>query len=179
MGLGRWYKRWRHGRGFGVHSPLAYALVTEVLRKQRCYAYHAEQYPSLGGGVLCRARARMLVRLAAFADARAADVSHIDDPCVRRTVIDVLRAYSPDIRFSAGGADIVVTDSASAYDIPRPGDKVVLLVSLGLGETPKRQSMDKALSEVKKGAITIDNARDTAVTVLRQDLPRQTIEAAF
>ena len=43
----------------------------------------------------------------------------------------------------------------------------------------KRQSMDKALSEVKKGAITIDNARDTAVTVLRQDLPRQTIEAAF
>ena len=121
----------------------------------------------------------MLVRLAAFADARAADVSHIDDPCVRRTVIDVLRAYSPDIRFSAGDADIVVTDSASAYDIPRPGDKVVLLVSLGLGETPKRQSMDKALSEVKKGAITIDNARDTAVTVLRQDLPRQTIEAAF
>ncbi len=179
MGFGRWYKRWRHGRGFGVHSPLAYALVSEVLRKQRGYAYQAELNPNLGGGVLCNARARMLVRLAAFADTRTADVSHIDDSEMRHAVIDVLRAYSPDIQISAAGASIVVTDSASIYDIPHPGEKAVLLVSLGLDDAAKRRATDKVLSEIKKSAITIDNARDAAVTALRQDLPRQTIEAIF
>lgn len=121
----------------------------------------------------------MLVRLAAFADARTADVSHIDDPDMRRAVIDVLRAYSPGIIISAETADIVVTDSISAYDIPSSGEKTVLLVSLGLGDKAKRQAMSKALAETDKGAITIDNARDVAVTALRQDLPRQTIEALF
>ncbi len=179
MGFGRWYKRWRHGRGFGVHSPLAYALVSEVLRKQHGYAYRAELDPNLGGGVLCNARARMLVRLAAFAGARTADVSHIDDSGMRQAVMNVLRTYSPDIQFSAIGADIVVTDSISTYESPWPGEKIVLLVSLGLDDTSKRQAMDKSLSEIKKGAITIDNVRDTAVTALRQDLPRQVIEVSF
>lgn len=179
MGFGRWYKRWRHGRGFGVHSPLAYALVTEVLRKQRGYAYRAEQAPSLGDGVLCNGRARMLVRLAAFADARTADVSHIDDSGMRQAVVDVLRAYSHDIQFSDTGADIVVTDSTSTYEVQPPGKKTVLLVFLGLDDAAKRRAMDRTLSEIKKGAITIDNARDSAVTALRQDLPRQVIEAVF
>lgn len=179
MGFGRWYKRWRHGRGFGVHSPLAYALVMDVLRKQHGYAYHAEQAPNLGGGVLCNARARMLVRLAAFADVRTADVSHIDAPDMRQAVTDVFRAYSPIIRFAAEDAGIVVTDSAKPYNAPPPGKKNVLLVSLGLDDKAKRQAMDRTLAEIRIGAITIDNARDTAVTALRQDLPRQTIEAAF
>ena len=41
MGLSRWYKRWRHGLGFGVHSPYAYRMVREVLRPPRGYAYYA------------------------------------------------------------------------------------------------------------------------------------------
>lgn len=179
MGLGRWYKRWRHGRGFGVHSPLAYALVSEVLRKQRGYAYRAEQDPSLGGGVVCGDRARMLVRLAAFIDARSADVSHIDDARMRQAVSEILRAYSPDISLTDDVADIIIVDSASDYLIPKPRGKTILLVVMGLEDKSVRKAMDKALAEIKAGAITIDNARDMAVTALRQDLPRQTIEAAF
>lgn len=41
MGLAAAYKRWRHGRGFGVHSPYAYRFVTEVLNPQRNYGYYA------------------------------------------------------------------------------------------------------------------------------------------
>ena len=92
---------------------------------------------------------------------------------------DVLRAYSHDIQFSDTGADIVVTDSTSTYEVQPPGKKTVLLVFLGLDDAAKRRAMDKTLSEIKKGAITIDNARDSAVTALRQDLPRQVIEAVF
>ncbi len=41
MGIINWYKRWRHGHGFGVHSPYAYRLVRDVLRPGRGYAYYA------------------------------------------------------------------------------------------------------------------------------------------
>ena len=36
------YLRWRHSRGFGVHSPFAYRFVTDVLRPGQYgyYAYH-------------------------------------------------------------------------------------------------------------------------------------------
>lgn len=40
MSLAARYKRWRHGRGFGVHSPYAYRMVTDVLRLPRTYAYY-------------------------------------------------------------------------------------------------------------------------------------------
>lgn len=41
MSISEWYKRWRHGRGFGVHSPFAYRMVREVLRPSGEYAYYA------------------------------------------------------------------------------------------------------------------------------------------
>ena len=34
------YKRWRHTRGYGVHSPYAYSVVKEVVRPGRRYAYY-------------------------------------------------------------------------------------------------------------------------------------------
>ena len=41
MGIARWYKRLRHTYGFGIHSPSAYELIMEVIRRPRgcaCYA---------------------------------------------------------------------------------------------------------------------------------------------
>lgn len=35
------YKRWRHSRGFGIHSPSAYRLIREVLRPSGRYGYYA------------------------------------------------------------------------------------------------------------------------------------------
>jgi hypothetical protein len=36
-----YFIRWRHGRGFGIHSPFAYRFVTEVLKERYAYyAYH-------------------------------------------------------------------------------------------------------------------------------------------
>lgn len=37
-----WYRNWRHTRGYGVHSPYAYMLATEVLRLPRGYSYYDE-----------------------------------------------------------------------------------------------------------------------------------------
>lgn len=34
------YKRWRHTRGYGVHSPFAYMLVNEVVHPPKAYGYY-------------------------------------------------------------------------------------------------------------------------------------------
>ena len=36
----KWYIKWRHSKGFGVHSPYAYRFVTDVLRPES-YGYYS------------------------------------------------------------------------------------------------------------------------------------------
>lgn len=36
-----WYKRWRHSRGYGIHSPSAYRIISEVLCPSPRYGYYA------------------------------------------------------------------------------------------------------------------------------------------
>lgn len=63
------FQRWRHTRGYGVHSPFGYQLVTRVIRpgKVSYYGYadidHALSGPHIGR---LRREARMLLRLAAM-----------------------------------------------------------------------------------------------------------------
>lgn len=57
--LGLLFKRLRHGKGFGIHSPFAYRFITETLR-QPC-SYYA--YGSLPQGGLSDGEWRLLVRL--------------------------------------------------------------------------------------------------------------------
>lgn len=35
-----WYLRWRHGKGFGVHSPFAFDFLRSELRAPKGYAYY-------------------------------------------------------------------------------------------------------------------------------------------
>ena len=69
-GIAARYKRWRHTRGFGVHSPLAYRIVRDVVRPRRGYAYYgdAEINDTFEGRVdrLMWRHARMLLRLCAL-----------------------------------------------------------------------------------------------------------------
>lgn len=40
--LAKRYRRWRHTRGFGIHSPYAYALLTDSLRPGTRYGYYGD-----------------------------------------------------------------------------------------------------------------------------------------
>ncbi|MDE5662418.1 MAG: hypothetical protein K2I37_00065 [Muribaculaceae bacterium] len=62
------YRRWRHTRGFGVHSPLAYTIVTEALYPRTGYRYYLETdarlcSPDPGESRRARAIYRLCVRL--------------------------------------------------------------------------------------------------------------------
>lgn len=43
MGFADWYKRLRHSKGYGVHSPFAFRMVLETLNPPRGYRYYAEE----------------------------------------------------------------------------------------------------------------------------------------
>ena len=40
--LAKRYRRWRHTRGFGIHSPYAYRLLTDSLRPGARYGYYGD-----------------------------------------------------------------------------------------------------------------------------------------
>lgn len=59
------YRRWRHSRGYGVHSPFAYRIVTEALYPRHGYAYYLENDARLSSADPADGRrARALYRLA-------------------------------------------------------------------------------------------------------------------
>lgn len=47
MSIFEHYRRWRHSRGFGVHSPFAYSIVRDALHPPRGYAFYAEECPKI------------------------------------------------------------------------------------------------------------------------------------
>ena len=66
-----WYLRWRHSKGYGVHSPFAYRFITDVLKPgdYGYYAYHQLEYlnRNLKSGRYSFLReAKFLIRLAIF-----------------------------------------------------------------------------------------------------------------
>ena len=71
MNLWKGYIRWRHSRGYGVHSPYAYRFITDVL-KPGIYGYYAYNLlPSLSKGQSIDSgkfykEAKFLIRLAIF-----------------------------------------------------------------------------------------------------------------
>lgn len=85
------YKRWRHTRGYGVHSPFAYTVVREVIRPGRHYAYYG--YSDIDNAVESHAAphtrrmAKTLLRLAAFARVRRVYIPRTPDSTVYLTAL--------------------------------------------------------------------------------------------
>lgn len=96
MGLLKSYRRWRHRRGFGVHSPSAFSFVGDVVRPARGYGYYAyPTLPRLGGGdnplLLFRLVARIkpaTVAILADTPQRLSDAAKIVSAANSSTIVD-------------------------------------------------------------------------------------------
>lgn len=108
-------ERYRHSRGFGVHSPFAFALVNDVLRRSRGYAYYGDEEldhviyncnPAHGRRV--RRRACVLLRLAARLGFSSAWVDKSLCGNERRILMLALRLANPSISFSTPASLIIV-----------------------------------------------------------------------
>lgn len=75
MGLWKRYLRWRHSKGFGVHSPYAYRFVTTVLQPGPCIFYSFDEIdanlePGEFHNYRFQKNVKFLIRVAAFLKTR-------------------------------------------------------------------------------------------------------------
>lgn len=105
------YRRWRHGHGYGVHSPFAYLMVKEVVRPGNGYDYYGYDCINEACAAMprdhrhrhMRRHARILLRLVARLDIRSAYLpkSSIDGPYVVS-----LHAANSAIELHCNGTDM-------------------------------------------------------------------------
>lgn len=148
-------RRYRTSRGFGVHSPLAYELITGPLRDRRVAYYCFDS--------VVTSRARRLVRLAARLGADSvATLGHIDP--------DIAAAAA---QFSHGGNArlLVVGRGADAGEAIRESSESLLTAVYDM-------NLWKELSEPCAGTEAFTDGREGFV-VHRRDLPGAVYEIRF
>ena len=112
------YLRWRHSKGFGVHSPYAYRFITDVLNPGRYgyYAYNQLEFLSRGlskGSPVFFRNAKFLIRLLIFLHTKR--------------IITCGEKY-PEAQVAAKALKLIYfnKDSKSAITF-KPGDLLILL----------------------------------------------------
>lgn len=190
-GLARWYKNWRHGRGFGVHSPLAYRLVSEVLRPRGDACYYGEAWARalFAGDSRSRGAATVLRLLADRNPRSVALISGAENaPSWRRLIAGTVpRARIADT--VCNDSEFIIVDSAedpSVQDLMLPADtkslpggKGVYTVFTNLRDKSMRRIFEERFVRSGFRGLIIDSEHDTAVCVERHGLPRQYISARF
>lgn len=90
-----WIRRWRHTRGYGVHSPLAFRIVKDCIRPDQryglyCDAYLDFEYHNDRRGLR---QARLIIRLL-----NILRPSHVWMPDADKRIITAIKMIMPKIR---------------------------------------------------------------------------------
>lgn len=162
MGLSRWYKSWRHGHGFGVHSPFAYRMVREVLRPPRGYAYYDESR-------LPHAELRLLYRI--LADMRPAAVT-IAAGSQAALLHDFVKAALPSARITdTGTPDMLIVHGLADVSADEARARIIYFNDSG------HPLLAKASASLARGHIY---RNPTRALIIRDDrLPAQIFEIKF
>ena len=152
QGLGAMLKTLRTTRGFGVHSPLAFELITDVLCSRRNRYYASAELPS-------EASRRWLRVLLRFAPAGA----RVKGP-MPLGLGEALNAAS--VKIDAGAKDFTIYCRAPQQLTPLSERGVTMVLNTG------RDTFRRLTSALPKGYMTFSGRREHYI-VARPDLPRQ------
>lgn len=125
-------RHWRHRRGFGIHSPLAFRLVKEVFWPSRLYAFYGESLLRRHAAGLPAAEPELLrtalwvLRLSGILGIKRAFCPHRCPALIRMA----LEAAGCRLQSSAEEADLVIDtegelDRTAVEEILRSPHKIV------------------------------------------------------
>lgn len=154
------YRRWRHSRGFGVHSPWAYGVVSEVLRSNDRYGYYAWDSIDRTFGQHSRLARKVY---ALIVHLQPSTVTVAGDPLWHALAVTACDAPG------ANGPMLLVADPA-AYRSD-DGFETIVLTCL---DTPAGRELWNKLCAA--GGLAIDTHRHLGILGRRPDLPGQVID---
>lgn len=177
----RW-QCWRHGRGFGVHSPFAYRFITETLR-ERCPYYAYDRLEALGRREgpqwLTPRLIRLIFRIINRFQPETIAIAGTEGVTVCRAVA---RAVRRDVAFAdsvAGAALVVVTDVGPDAIMPSAdGITPSVWVFPSLDLDGARGCYDALTASLGFGHSFVDR-HGRAVVVADPKLPRQHFDVKF
>lgn len=175
--LTRRFKRWRHGRGFGIHSPFAYSFVKETLRqKLPYYAYElidAMTFADDSETDIGAAKLKLIFRIAVrFSPTRVAVVGKRNAEALRKVVVMALPRKA-DINSQIENAKmVIVCDGAAA---PAQSEAVYIFPDT---EACAPGACDRIWDGVTRG-MRFDNGKDMTIIVVASHLPRQRFSIKF
>lgn len=167
----RWFSRFRHSRGFGVHSPFAFSFITQTLRDKSSnyYLYPALDYNGGDNTDTLKLLLRVLCRL------HPASVRVI--PRAGNDVItDIVKEVDSTTSINqAESPELIITN-----DIPDK-DRDLLVKCLACGGSVfffNNEETAWDIVETMTHGMTFSNGR-ILIAVGRRDLPRQHFELYF
>ncbi len=156
---------WRHGRGFGIHSPFAFRFITEVLRMRVPY-YAYSDIPAVG-------RLRQIFRVVCHLGVSRVAVLADQPELIEVAVCRVGR----NVAIVDENPDFVVADMKSA-----DADTVATFIEAGCSGAYllncRKECLETICSRMSYG-MTFDNLRGTAVIAALPHLPRQDFKVKF
>lgn len=159
------YSRWRHSRGFGIHSPFAFRFITEVLCMPELYGYYS--YLDIPRGDM-RTLFRVVVRL----QPRKVAMVDCDNRDIRRAVFDAAPKAAPA---NLNEADFVVFDAARNRKLP--ADAIPPRAHMFIMNYRKWKELETYRATLGHGMIFMGN--HVAVVAALQHLPRQDFDVRF
>lgn len=177
LALARRYKRWRHGRGFGIHSPFAYDFITRTLRERLPYYGYDDIDAARGCAwsepLLPARRLRLLFRiLARFNPPVVAVVGEPADTVLTAT----FTAVRHDIKITDDphDADFIIVNGDTDFSID--SEKVVVVFP----DTRRAGSaaLENIWRQISRG-MRFDNGCGFSIIVADPKLPRQQFDVRF
>lgn len=175
FGIARRYKRWRHGRGFGIHSPFAFDFITHTLRERRPY-YAYDNIDAIAAETrdsdLPWKRLRLIFRIAVRYNPATVGIFGNLNIETEKKVIENLRS-DVSIRTSPEDCDFAIINS-DCDGLPSVKPQAVYIFP-----DARRSNLNLELwSQVKRG-MRFDNCKDFVVIVTSPSVSRQSFEVAF
>jgi hypothetical protein len=159
----KYLSRWRHGHGFGVHSPWAYRVITEVIGEHAKYYAYPEINELFGTR---RKTARTVYRLLLHLKPSRVDVVGDARWCHLASLTGTMHS---------DGSPVLIVDNPAQYTSCGDAETVIFTC---LGTTDGRNLWRQIMANLSTG-MAIDSHRKIGIICFRRGLPRQTIHARF